>query len=193
MSSIGRGATIALLYHGFVHAGLRVDNCELACRDDENEACVTACQQALYERQPAAVKDYVTKLYTIGIPCLQVAYGLIVYRFPIRGERLRALTERQRAVWEARGCEAVGHDRALPSNTVDEKPQRELDPPASTGLAQRDEPVQGRMPSDQHQDREDPGADREEFVDEREPTVSDRHFSEVGPEVLLSYRGTEAL
>lgn len=92
----GRASAAGFLYIGMSEAGLNTKNCSWYCNDDHDQkSCVKACEVQVYASQPESVRDYIRAVYTYIAPVFQVLCALHITCFPIRGQRLHELCERQ--------------------------------------------------------------------------------------------------
>jgi len=96
----GRSLTFALVA-GLGLAGLRMENCEVLCEGSADRAgCVSACELRGIESQPGGVRDFVLAVCTFAVPVFGLLCAIHIWLFPIHGERLRQLQEKQAVLFK---------------------------------------------------------------------------------------------
>lgn len=96
--SIGRACASGLVLNGMALAGMHLESCQTVCDDDDND-CLEECQQANAEGQPGSVKTYIDILFFLVVPVCQVVATLLVYTFPIYGERVERIYAKQKVLY----------------------------------------------------------------------------------------------
>uniref|UniRef100_A0A7S1F8M1 Uncharacterized protein n=1 Tax=Noctiluca scintillans TaxID=2966 RepID=A0A7S1F8M1_NOCSC len=96
--SIGRAGAAGLVLNGMALSGMNLESCQTVCNDDDND-CLEECQQANAEGQPASVKTYIDFLFFVLVPICQVVATVLVYTFPIYGERVERIYAKQEVLY----------------------------------------------------------------------------------------------
>ena len=68
--------------------------------DDAASDCLDVCDRLNIDNQPERVKTYLQMLYNVVCPILELCCAFCVWRFPIKGDRLRELYATQGKVFE---------------------------------------------------------------------------------------------
>lgn len=116
-SSVGRAVAAGALLNALSFAGLEVSNCAELCRDsDQKGLCRETCEQENFEIQDPAVATCIEALYFGVIPLCQAIACLMTFAFPIHGDRLRRLYERQEQIYKVVGPGKLEDDGKVATN-----------------------------------------------------------------------------
>jgi len=98
IASMGTALSNGLLLNSLALAGLKVSNCAQTCLDltgDAEASCREACDARKVEEQDPRVAVCIDVFYLAVIPCIQLLAAYLTCTFPIHGERLDLIYERQ--------------------------------------------------------------------------------------------------
>lgn len=123
IGNLGRASAASFLYIGISEAGLNTKNCGWHCNDHPEEAdCVETCELEVYHSQPESVSIYIEALFYFVCPACQLLCAIHIFCFPIRGQRLQELCEKQSAASAAvLTVPALVGNKASPDGAIDAK------------------------------------------------------------------------
>jgi len=102
IASVGRAIAVGVFLNALAFAGLELENCAELCRGlDDAAECKKECDLRNFEEQDPAVALSINLFYLVIIPLLQLGASVLVCMFPIHGERLELLYERQAQLYKS--------------------------------------------------------------------------------------------